>query len=69
MPPVWANGMLECWNIASESGNNLFKLLKNPSNSSFLPSLPRLSRSSGRWYWGETFFYFTGAIIPIGAKP
>jgi len=21
---------------------------------------------AGRSYWGETFFYFTGAIIPIG---
>jgi len=24
---------------------------------------------SGRSYRGETFFYFTGAITPIGAKP
>jgi len=42
------------------------KLTHHSITPSFLPSLPR---RSGRSYWGETFFYFTGAIIPIGAKP
>jgi hypothetical protein len=49
---------MECWNIGNKSGNNLFKLSKNPSNPSFLSS--------------ETFFYFTGTIIPLfppGRRP
>jgi hypothetical protein len=49
---------MECWNIGI-IGKNLFKLLKTPflqlrsaqAHPSFLPS--------------ETFFYFTGAIIPL----
>jgi hypothetical protein len=37
--------------VGNNSGKRLFKLSKNPSNPSFLSS--------------ETFFYFTGTIIPL----
>jgi hypothetical protein len=32
---LWKNGILECWNIGSKIGINLFKLFKNPSNPLF----------------------------------
>jgi hypothetical protein len=63
--------MLECWNIGirAEINNFNYKNSFKPIFPSFLPSLPSETRIFFCFTGVKLFFYFTRAIIPIGARP
>jgi hypothetical protein len=68
---------MECWNIGNKSGDNLFKLSKNPLNSSFHYSIipifspgPKPCRPEANW--GEApeskFMEFFCKITPLSQR-
>jgi len=66
MPSEWKNGMLECWNAGILGVKAETKHFNCKKHLSFNFVQDKLTH---HFYPVKLFFYFTGAIIPIGAKP